>query len=77
MMKPYYKNARLENKMREMRATGALICHNCDIPEYRFSKILNGRNVSTEEEQKTIAKLLECKVSDIFPNLSDPDIKNK
>ncbi|MBF0432569.1 MAG: hypothetical protein HQK83_14890 [Fibrobacteria bacterium] len=66
MLKPYYKNEKLDRRCRELRVTGALISFNTGLPEWRFSKILNGRLEPNDKEKQLLAKALACKVTDLF-----------
>jgi len=67
MIRPYYRNERLDRRCRELRVTGSLLAYNTGISEYRLSKIRTGRLEPKAHEKQLIADKLDCKPEQIFP----------
>jgi DNA-binding Xre family transcriptional regulator len=66
MLVSYVRNYKLDNKMKDMRASGAILSFSTGIPDSRLSKIRVGRIKPREDEKQKIANALECKVEDVF-----------
>ena len=72
-IKPYKRNRKLEDRMGELRVTGALLSYSTGIQESKISKIKMGRTKASKEEKVLIAETLECEVEEIFNNGEEND----